>query len=443
MKKSYKIKQLKFIKKSISYIGSVKKKDIDISTSPLCFITTWAEMPGKQFVDLFLNKKLNLFFNIKNYLSISKNFDLKSFYSENLKLNKKKKIILSYCSKKNFTKDGSYIDNFFDTGKSYEKYIWILISLDNYVPDKIRSNLFIIAKQKTNSFSLFHLTTFFFQRLIHSKLNPKFFFHTFWFEYDFAISIAKIINNFFDFANIKKVLINYEGIPFQNHILNSIKRKNSNIQTIGYLHCAPWPIQTDLIYKNSSLDILYVSGSEQKKVLNKFFCWDKKKIKVIPSLRFKKKKQKEFQGFIFVPYNLAESNDYLLRLEEFLSKNRYKLGNLKVRIHPLNLNSNVHLLFKKKTENLIKRYKNKFNLKIKNISIFFGSITGVAVQALEEGCEIIHFPDNELEIFSKKIWNNIEVDFIEDRVVSYKIKSYNKLFFTSFENNKFRKYLKF
>ena len=53
---------------------------------------------------------------------------------------------------------------------------------------------------------------------------------------------------------------------------------NKKINTIGYLHCAPWPIQLDLIYKDQPLDRLIVSGYQQKNVLKKYLGWSKKKL---------------------------------------------------------------------------------------------------------------------------------------------------------------------
>ena len=70
-----------------------------------------------------------------------------------------------------------------------------------------------------------------------------------------------------------------------------MKKINNKLKTIGYLHCAPWPLQLDLIYKNQALDMMIVSGQEQKKVLRKYYGWSKKNINVIPSLRFEKKRE--------------------------------------------------------------------------------------------------------------------------------------------------------
>ena len=78
-------------------------------------------------------------------------------------------------------------------------------------------------------------------------------------------------------------------------------------------------LKTDLIYKDQPVDKLVVSGIHQKKNLIKYLGWNAKKIKVIPSLRFKKKKKKEFNGYLFVPFNLDNEENYLKMLEEYLS----------------------------------------------------------------------------------------------------------------------------
>ena len=70
--------------------------------------------------------------------------------------------------------------------------------------------------------------------------------------------------------------MNYENIPYQNYIVKELKKMNKKINTIGYLHCAPWPIQLDLIYKDQPLDRLIVSGYQQKNVLKKYLGWSKK-----------------------------------------------------------------------------------------------------------------------------------------------------------------------
>ena len=266
--------------------------------------------------------------------------------------------------------------------------------------------------------------------------------HYCWYEFDFASVVTKIFIKSKKKHKFKKLLINYESTPWQNLLLGEI-RKNKKTKIFGYLHCAPWPVQTDLINKNVFLDRLYVSSIDQKKNLYKNLGWKKNKIFVIPSLRFNKYNKKVFNGYIFPPYNLDSKNDYLIRLEKFFMESSNKsLNKLKVRIHPLNQSNANHLKFKYEVINLINLYKNKFSHNKKNISLFFGSATGVCIQALEEGTEIIHFPDNNyLDVFSKKIWENLEIKKISDKTYWYKLKKYNRTFFVNKEKNKFSKYI--
>ena len=49
---------------------------------------------------------------------------------------------------------------------------------------------------------------------------------------------------------IEKTLFNYECIPFQNSLMENIKKKDKTTKVLGYLHCAPWPLQTDLIFRD-------------------------------------------------------------------------------------------------------------------------------------------------------------------------------------------------
>ena len=133
-----------------------------------------------------------------------------------------------------------------------------MISLDNYVPYKIKENIAIIAKKNEKSFSLMYLFKYLLQTLISSKFNPNIFRHYCWQEFNYSKIVFRLSENLIKDLNVKNLIINYEGIPFQNYLINKIKKLNNKIKTIGYLHCAPWPLQLDLIYKNQSLLFLKI-----------------------------------------------------------------------------------------------------------------------------------------------------------------------------------------
>ena len=91
------------------------------------------------------------------------------------------------------------------------------------------------------------------------------------------------------------------------------KKKNKTTKVLGYLHCAPWPLQTDLIFRDFFIDTLFVSSKNQKIVLEKYLKWNKNKIKVIPSLRFTKTKKK---SLIILFFFLIISNHTIITMKD-------------------------------------------------------------------------------------------------------------------------------
>ena len=436
-----------FITNCFNYLKNCKRKNINISASPLCFFTIWAQSPGKLIVNKFLGKSCfyDLIYIFKNIASISYNHDLKIYPKKKEYNSKKNKVIISYSSKNNFDKYGNFFDYYFNIGnKKKEDCIFFLISLDGYIPKNLKEDIFIVKKKNKASISYIYFIKKIYNLIIKNNFSLSKIKHYCWFEYDFANEVRRIFHESFEIKKIKKVLINYENIPWQNLIINQIK-KNDKVETLGYLHCAPWPVQSDLIFRNVSLDKLYVSSYYQKNILYKYLGWNKKKISVIPSLRFMKSNKSNLNGYIFPPYNLNKKNNFLQKFEFYLNNLSNKsLNTMKVRIHPLNKESSIHLKFKNDINNLLKKYKNKFKAKNKKISIFFGSATGVCVQAMEEGTKIIHFPkDYLLDVFSNKIWSNIITQKIFKDIYEYKLKNFQRTFFTNKEKNKFSKHVKF
>ena len=439
----------KFQKKTIQickdFLHKEKNKNIDVSLSPLCFFTIWGKTPGLYKVFELLNMNIGLKFTyvVRNIFSISKDFDLELFFNR-VELNTKaKNLIISYSSKENFDKNGNFFDNYFNFSTKNKDYFWLLISLDNYIPKKLKSNLAIIAKKKNGSFSILYLLKRLYKLLSKNYFELNKIRHYCWKEYNFARRVSDLSKFILEKLELKGVIFNYEGVPFQNNLLLDVKKINRNIKTLCYLHCAPWPIQTDLIYKDQPVDKLVVSGIHQKKNLIKYLGWNAKKIKVIPSLRFKKKKKKEFNGYLFVPFNLDNEENYLKMLEEYLIKMKDKFYlNYLIRIHPLNSNSKKHLKFKEKSKNLISKYlQNKHKKKTMNNSLFFGSATGVCIQSLEEGTDIIHFPKNKyLDVFSDKMWPSLNIKQIGGNIFEYKLKRKNLTFFVNKNRDNFTKY---
>ena len=308
--------QKNLIKKVIKFNSSSLKKGIDPSLNPLSYMTTWTVTPGYfKLLDLQDIKNFKLFFILKDIFSISKlhNFKAKGFFDiqKDLKI---KNLIISYCTKKNFDKEGNFYDSYFNISSKNKKYVWFLISLDNKYPKKIKENIIIFKKDSNKQYDLI----FFLKSLFAAKKNLHLLSNSYIFN--------KIINSEFKkhFSNkiIKNVIINYEAIPFQHGLIQTLKKINNKTNIICYLHCAGWPLQTELIYKEKKIDKMIVSGIDQKEKLIKYLNWPKKKIEHIPSLRFEKKKKNLFNGIVFIPFEIFQKNKILENFDNFI-------GNLK------------------------------------------------------------------------------------------------------------------
>lgn len=446
MKISFIKTQLDVINHCKIYLNKIKKNSF-ISANPFLYFTTWADTVGRvKLLSITKEFKFKYFKTIlKNIFFLGKNYDLMPVYSKNLILNKYSNIIISYSTIDNFDSQGFFYDKFFNiSSKEYKNFCWFLISLDHKVPNIIRENIIIVKKKNINSFSYIYIFKYLI-KVLFSKNNSIFNLFYFWnVENNFSERVSNIFKLLFKSnANIKNVILNYEAIPFQNFLIETIKCISKNIKTYGYLHCAPWPLQTDLLYKGEKLDQLFVSGKDQKTVLTKYLGWSKKKISVIPSLRFKKRNYRQFNGYLFIPYNLDKNNSFINKFSIFLDTLPNKsLPFFKIRVHPLNKKSKVHLYFINELKILLKEKKNKFFKKNCNLSIFFGSATGVCIQALEEGTDIIHFPDNMIfDAFSSKIWENINVKKLDENILRYSIKKKGRILKLTHEKNKFNKYL--
>ena len=99
------------------------------------------------------NKGIITFF-FKDLIAISKLYDLEAVGKVNRKTNKTN-IVISYCLKKNFDKEGNYFDEYLGTLSNTSKATWILISLDHKLPRKLKENIIIIKKKDKIAFQFY------------------------------------------------------------------------------------------------------------------------------------------------------------------------------------------------------------------------------------------------------------------------------------------------
>ncbi len=441
-------------------ISLSQKKIIDISKklinknkklnkhriSSLTYFALWGDSPGFARVKYEIygfQKILNFWFKIlKDIVSIAflNNYEV----LKNPKFNSKnfKKLMISRSIINDFDQKGNYKDRYFLITSNNEKdTLFILVNSGTKIPKKIGKNVVIIY-QKKKAFNLY----FFFRYVISKLIASNFSITNFFYNTSSSNVIGEFIINFLkkeiDFNNIQSILVPYEGQPYEHLVFEEARKKNKKLLIGGYDHSAPHSIPTHLIHRSFSPDFLYVNGISQLNFSKKFLNWPNKKLKLVPSLRYPKKLKLDFNNIVFLPYDIF--NEKVI-IEEFkkiiIDDPNFDLKSLKIKNHPMMLNSKKHLSLKLKLEKMLQQNIKKMKkTKKQNIAIFIGATTGVIV-ALEKKINVIHICFNSVfDSYSQSLWPNLIVNQVSKNTFTYKLKKYNT--FLKFNNNQdcYKKY---
>ena len=130
------------------------------------------------------------------------------------------------------------------------------------------------------------------------------------------------INKIIKYISFNRVLMSYEGQPFQNLLIRNIKKKDKKIKIIGIIKSfQPFPIH---LYKNSDApDKIFFSDNMIKKHMIKKLLWIK--------IDFEKKipyKLNNSKGKILLPFSIS-NYDKIYEIIEELYKRKIKLKILK------------------------------------------------------------------------------------------------------------------
>jgi hypothetical protein len=438
------INKIKIIKKASLFINDKNNFYYD---SSLNYLDSLGDTPGYGLTQYWYGgvKKLPLlfFFVLKDFL---KSFYIFDYYMKGKVKKNYKNIIISCSNIKNFKKDGSYYDPYFNSKSNFTKdCLWFLIHLDKKIPKKISNNLIIIYRSK----SKFQFIKLFIFLISLPKIISNFnlILHKQSFQTIMAYKIYGKFKNFLN-SNVKKIFLPYEGQPFQNLILKKTKDFKKKINTFGFIHNFPPPLPTNLIFRNSSPDKLIMSGVNQKLLLIKYLNWNKKKIIVAKSARFIDDK-KDMADTIFLASYLCLSKKIIKQKIEYIFLNLKGINNrnFKIKNHPDKTDSNIHLNLIDEIKSLLrknrkKNIQNEHNYNNK-ISIIIGA-TGAVIEALETEHEVIHIVGNSiLHTYCGKLYPNISCTFISQNIYKYKINKKNLLINFGKKNLTFQTYLKY
>ena len=439
------IKLSNLVKQYYEKLGSV---GVDVAESAYCWLFNLPGAPGYFILrSLNENKKISIkgiFFLLKQFIAISILHDYKLFNKINTDENYEK-LIISWAKKSDFQINGSYTDRYFKiNSKHISKTMWFLLYLDDhdFLPKNINKNIVIFGKENLKKkYNFYYLIKVFFSIIRQTKGSLIKIFHLCSRRSLFSKIVSKAVIEIVKSKNFKTILAVYDAQPYQNTIFKEIKKINSNIKLIGYLHATqPLPILN--MHRYGAPDLLLVHGSSQVFHLKKYLNWPENKLLLIPSLRYRKNNMAKFDNNLALPIGISSEKVLLEQFKNFLKQAEKKsLKPFIIRNHPHATESKIHKKFIHNLKNILRVYNDRFSVDAKeNNQIFFGGTSSV-IEALESGLTVIHIcADPVLESYSESLWPSIKVSKINEHTLRYSLRSYGKCINFGDEDNMFEKY---
>ena len=421
-------KQLYLIKIAKHYLSKIKNKNIDISKSSFCYLNTYSPSPGYAKIINWLHKKNS----IKNFIYIIFTHIISiARYSNFILINKKNQefenILITWGKKTDFV-DGFFYDRFTNSkSNQFKKTIIFLIYLDKILPKKIPENVIILYNK--NKFDFIYFLKIFLKLIVNNIFSVRKFFHYFSSQTVFAEIVNENLFSILTKKKIYKIILPYEGQPFQNYVLKNLKRRYKSLKSIGFIHSMMPALPLNFIKRDGSPDLIYLSGASQKDLFVRYLGWKKKDIRIIDSIRIKKKMSKfQFNSIFFAIY-LRQISEILVVIENFFKLQKKKsLPLINTRKHPSMLQSKEQKFLEKKIKELISYYRNRFNSHSKKNYSFHLGPTSAFIQYLENNKNAIHFTIlPELDLYTNKLWKKIIPIKLNDYSFGYKITAKRKI----------------
>lgn len=428
--KSIFLNQINIIKLYKQFILRQKKNKVDVSINYSCYFPNWGESYGDYILKI-LQKKINIkdrfYYSLREIYNYYNHSDLQVFKNNYVDLKKYSNLVLSWGTDKDFDINGNFYDRYFNKYNLYNKNtLWIIIYQGKDLEFKNNVENLIIVKKKREfiiNFLFFNLNNFLYFSVKSFFANKKTIFDFIKitkFDYKLKDLILKILKN----NNFEKIIVPYEGQPFQNYIFNEIQKLNIKILTIGYVHSSLSAFPSIYLKREGHPKKILIHGLNNKIILSNFLNWKKNDLYITESARFLISKKKLFKNKIFLPYSINNPDFLIKKFEIFLKKSKDKsLPIFAIKNHPLMSYSLYHIKFIKSINKLILKNKKKFSYNNKNnLSICFG-VTNSVIEALERKVNVLHiFYNPVFESFNTLIWKDIKIEILDNNIYKYSLK---------------------
>lgn len=433
------------------YLKKEKNFGIDTGLSSLTYLSLSEQSLGNYFLKSKFLKKISFFSYLKFFFLQLNSINLadKYYIASKIKYHHdKKNIILTWGKKNNFNNRGVFFDPLFNVNSSYnqKKNLWIIIYHgDKKLPNRISSNIILLHHKEGNKINNYFLSIVkFIKYLFFNKFNFRKISHYSSFTSFFALSFYRLTSQLINMKYVSKIIMSYEGQPFQNYFIKKFKDKKKNIQSLGIITNI-LPHNYDLIKRIGSPDKLILSSKDQKKYFNSYLGWEKDKLSIINSTRMCYEKKTNINNKIFLPNYIKNLKDISNKFEKYIDtiSRDQKLPVFKIKSHPNSYSFNKQAELKNNIQEIIKKNFHKFDKKKKSsISIVIG-LTSSPIYLLENGIdEVIHITEDlYLNSYNNRNWSNISSKLIDENIIKYKMKKKSLSLLLSAKKNDIKKFL--
>jgi hypothetical protein len=334
---------------------------------------------------------------------------------------KYRKIALSWGMFDDFDDNGIYLDRYLGTSsRESQETLWLIMYSSKVKPRVLDRNIMLLYWPKKTFFE--SLLKFVSTVVSPTKMSL--------FSSHSCREISDVVIRELSCNSlVEKVILPYEAQPFQQTLFECIKRDFPGVASVGYLHSAPPPLPTDLLYRKSCPSNLMVHGEGVKEMLCELLNWPLETVTVIKSLRYNEASSKNYNNEILLPYSFENPDRILESIRLVVERSLLCDAHLwRVRNHPVQYESAVHLNLEESINQIIRSAyvtDSGHDSRIKR-TVMIGA-TAAILEALEQGLEVIHIVSNPLlEAHSSSIWRRMDVERLGEYVFLYRMNEVGK-----------------
>ena len=320
--------QLVLLQKIKKFFNKHQQNTEAVSSLDYFYLCPYGTNKGSSRLFFFFNKILAFkIYIIATFKDLYKALKIGKFSILNFnKSNKYKTVIFNWGNFCDFDTKGNFYDKHFNVNSSScPQILWVIIYQDDKIPLFIGKNVALIHNEK-KILNFYNLIKILFSTILKKKyinfLNQQF-------------SYSSILSNFF-LTNIntllhdkiKKIIMPYEGQPFQNSILHKVHLYNNKIKTMGYIHSFPSGLPSNYVKRSGYPKKIIVTSQAQKFCFSTHLGWKKDEILVLPSSRYLKNKNINMKNKIYLPINFKDQNLILASIRKIIIKKKIKFKKL-------------------------------------------------------------------------------------------------------------------